>query len=283
MKIGVNTMVWGVPFTQADLPLIDKVAAMGFQVIELLVADATPPFSIKDVRQRIKDAGLECSISASLTALQNICDDDPEIRRTGREFIKRIIATAAGLNARVIAGPLYTKIGRLKFLPAAVRAREWELSVGGLKEIAKSAETAGVTVALEVLNRYESDFLNVAERGVQLVRDVDSPAVGLHLDTFHMTIEEKDIGRAIRAAGKHLKHFHAAENDRGTPGTGQVQWAAVRDALKEIDYQGYVVIEAFNPDLPDLAEFVRVWRPPAASQDLLASNGRKFLDELFHS
>jgi D-psicose/D-tagatose/L-ribulose 3-epimerase len=283
LKIGVNTMVWGVPFTQADLPLIEKVAAMGFQVIELLVADATPPFSIKDVRQRIKDAGLECTVSASLTAQQNICDEDPDVRRAGREYIKRVIATAAGLNARVLAGPLYTKIGRLKFLPPTVRAREWELSVGALKDIAKSAETAGVTIALEVLNRYESDFVNVAERGLQLVNDIDSPAVGLHLDTFHMTIEEKDMGRAICAAGKHLKHFHAGENDRGTPGTGQVRWEAVRNALREIDYNGYVVIEAFNPELPDLAEFVRVWRPPAASQDLLASDGCKFLDGLFHS
>jgi D-psicose/D-tagatose/L-ribulose 3-epimerase len=116
-----------------------------------------------------------------------------------------------------------------------------------------------------------------------MVQDIDSPAVGLHLDTFHMAIEEKDSGQAIRMAGKHLKHIHASENDRGTPGSGQVRWTVVRDALRDVGYEGYVVIEAFNPDVPKLAEFVRIWRPPAASQDALASDGRKFLETLFLS
>ena len=283
MKIGANTMIWGGPFTQADIPLIDKVAAMGFGVIELLIASAVPPFDVQQVRRRIKDAGLECSVSASLDAGQNICDFDPEVRRNGSEFLTSVIGTTANLGGRVLAGPLYAKIGRLQCLPPDVRAQEWELSVAGLREASRSAEREGVTIALEVLNRFESDFLNLAERGVRLVEDIDSPAVGLHLDTFHMAIEEKDSGRAIRTAGKRLKHVHASENDRGTPGTGQVRWDVVRDALRDIGYDGYVVIEAFNPDIPELAEFVRIWRPVAASQDALASEGRRFLEALLLS
>jgi D-psicose/D-tagatose/L-ribulose 3-epimerase len=116
---------------------------------------------------------------------------------------------------------------------------------------------------------------------VKLCEDVGSDAVGILLDTFHMGIEEKHMPAAIRAAGKRLKHFHSCENDRGTPGTGQVDWESVRDALRDIDYGDGVVIEAFNPDNIDLANGARIWRPMAPSPDRLAGDGVRFLKELF--
>jgi len=138
-----------------------------------------------------------------------------------------------------------------------------------------------VTIALEYLNRFETDLINLAEQAVRLVEDIGSPAIGVHLDTFHMSIEEKDQGKAIRATGKHLRHFHACENDRGTPGSGQVRWDTVRGALQDIGYDGYVVIEGFNPDVVDLANGARIWRPMAPTPDDLARDGLKFLTILF--
>ena len=114
-----------------------------------------------------------------------------------------------------------------------------------------------------------------------MVEEVGSPALGVHLDTFHMSIEEKDQGRAIRATGNHLKHFHACENDRGTPGSGQVRWDIVCEALRDIHYEGYVAIEGFNPEIVDLANGARIWRPMAATPDALAEDGLKFLTSLF--
>jgi D-psicose/D-tagatose/L-ribulose 3-epimerase len=114
-----------------------------------------------------------------------------------------------------------------------------------------------------------------------LSEDVGVSSVGLLLDTFHMGIEEKNQGDAIRRVGKHLKHFHTCENDRGTPGTGQVAWTEVRDALRAIKYDAAVVIEGFNPEVVDLANGARIWRPMAPTPDRLAGDGVKFLKKLF--
>lgn len=280
MKIGANTMIWSADFTTADLPLIDKVAAMGFDVIEILVTAAEPAFDTTAVRRRIGDAGLKCSVSASLSAEHDVSSEDLGIRNHGIAFLKSVVGTAEAIGASIVTGPLYARIGRLKYLPKEVRARERERSVNALRDVARVAEDKGVSLGIEVLNRFESDFLNLAADAVPFVEAIGSPAVGIHLDTFHMSIEERDAGAAIRCAGKYLKHMHMTENDRGAPGGGQVHWAEVRQALLDVGYNGYLVIEAFNPKLPELAEFVRIWRPVATSQDELASDGLRFLRQL---
>ena len=280
MKIGANTMIWAGDFTQEHLPLIDKVAALGFDAIEILVTSAEPRFDASQVRKRLRDAGLQCSVSASLTPEHDLSSANKEVRDRGISFLNSVIGTAEAIGAKIVAGPLYAKIGRLQFLSPAARAQERDHSAAALREVAKTAEGRGVDLAIEVLNRFESDFLNIAEDAVHFIEAIGNPAVGIHLDTFHMSIEEKDVGAAIRLAGMHLKHMHMSENDRGTPGDGQVRWNEVRQALREVDYEGFLVIEAFNPSIPDLAQFVRIWRPVAASQDALASDGLRFLRRL---
>ena len=281
MKFGANTQIWVAPFKAEDLGLIDKVAKLGFSVIELGVSSEKPPFEIKLVRERLQDVGLECCVCSFIPADRDIASSDPAMRRRGVEYIKSLVATTAALGGSILCGPLYAQLFRARYLPAAERSREWEWSVAGLQQVATTAESEGVTIALEYLNRFETDLINLAEQAVLLAEDVGSPAIGVHLDTFHMSIEEKDQGKAIRAAGKRLKHFHACENDRGIPGTGQVGWNVVRDALRDIGYDGYVVIEGFNPDVVDLANGARIWRPMAPTPDDLARDGLKFLINLF--
>jgi D-psicose/D-tagatose/L-ribulose 3-epimerase len=181
------------------------------------------------------------------------------------------------MGGSILCGPLYAELFRARYVPAGQRRQEWEWSVTGLQQAAAAAEREGVRIALECLNRFETDLLNLAQQAVWLVEDINSPAIGVHLDTFHMSIEEKDQGEAIRATGRHLKHFHACENDRGTPGSGQVRWDSVRGALRDIRYGGYVVIEGFNPEIVDLANGARIWPTP----DDLARDGLKFLTNLF--
>jgi D-psicose/D-tagatose/L-ribulose 3-epimerase len=282
MKIGANTMIWAADFTQDDIPLIDKIAAMGFDVIEVLVTSAEPPFNADQVRKRIKDAGLKCSVSASLTAECDLSSADRDVRDRGIGFLRSIVGTAEAIGADIVGGPLYARLGRLKFLSPEVRAQERDRSAAALRQVAKTAEDKGVVLAVEPLNRFESDFLNLAEHAVPFVEAVGSPAVGIQLDTFHMSIEEKDVGAAIRCAKKHLKHMHMSENDRGVPGSGQVRWSEVRQALLDVGYDGYLVIESFNPAIPTLAEFVRIWRPFAPSQDALARDGLQFLRRLMN-
>jgi D-psicose/D-tagatose/L-ribulose 3-epimerase len=233
------------------------------------------------VRQRLQDAGLESCVCSFIPADRDIASSDLATRRRGVEYMKSLVATTAALGGSILCGPLYAELFRARYLPAAQRRQEWEWSVGGLQQVAAAAENEGVTIALECLNRFETDLINLAEQAVRLVEDIASSAVGVHLDTFHMSIEEKDQGQAIRATGKHLKHFHACENDRGTPGSGQVSWETVRGALRDIRYDGDVVIEGFNPDVVDLANGARIWRPMASTPDALARDGLKFLVNLF--
>jgi D-psicose/D-tagatose/L-ribulose 3-epimerase len=280
MKFGVNTQIWVAPFQQSDIGLIDKVAALGFEVIELGFFSAEPPFKIADVRQRLKDVGISAGVCSFLSADRDISSSDASARARGVEFMKAMIATTAALGGEILSGPLYAELFRKRYLPNDERAREWERTVSSLREIAESAATHGVTIALEPLNRFETDFMNLSEQAVRLCEDVGADAVGILLDTFHMGIEEKKQGEAIRGAAKHLKHFHACENDRGSPGTGQVPWGEVRDALKSVGYDGIVAIEGFNPEIVDLANGACIWRPMAPSPDRLAGDGVNFLKKL---
>lgn len=280
MKYGANTQIWVAPFKAEDIGLIEKVREIGFDVIELGVASEEPPFDAKQVRRRLQEAGLQSCVCSYLPGDRDIASPDAETRRHGVAYMKSLVATTAALGGSILCGPLYAELFRARYVPPDQRAREWEWSVTGLREVAASAEEQGVTIALECLNRFETDFLNLAEQALRLVSDVGSTAVGVHLDTFHMAIEEKDQGTAIRSVGKHLKHFHACENDRGTPGSGQVRWETVRDALKDVGYNGFVVIEGFNPDVVDLANGARIWRPMARTPDDLAGDGLKFLIDL---
>jgi D-psicose/D-tagatose/L-ribulose 3-epimerase len=281
MRFGVNTQIWVAPFQQSDLGLIDRVAELGFGYIELGFFTAEPPFSVADVRERLATHGMACGICSFLGAEHDITSTDPDIRKAGIEFMKAMVANTAALGGEVLSGPLYAELFRRRYLSKEDREAERERGVRSLREIARSAEIQGVDIALEPLNRFETDFLNLSEQAVSLAEDVANPALGILLDTFHMAIEEKDQAAAIRRAGKHLKHFHACENDRGSPGTGQVAWTAVRDALRSIGYDRNVVIEGFNPEIVGLANGACIWRPMAPTPDRLAGDGGVFLKKLF--
>jgi D-psicose/D-tagatose/L-ribulose 3-epimerase len=142
------------------------------------------------------------------------------------------------------------------------------------------AQTKNVKLAFEPLNRFETDMVNVVSQGMKLIEDVGMPNLGFHLDTFHMHLEEKNSAEAIRLAGDRIFHFHACENDRGVPGTGQVHWQEIAKGLKETGYDGPVVIESFTSQVKEIARAVCIWREIAPSQDAIAIQGLRFLKAL---
>lgn len=176
---------------------------------------------------------------------------------------------------------MYSQTGKARLLPADIRDAERRRTVQALKELGDYAGERGVRLALEPLNRFETDMINTTEQALALIEEIGSPHVGLHLDTFHMHIEEKSSADAVRMAGRHVFHFHACENDRGIPGSGQVAWRAVADALRDIAYDGAVVIESFTPKVRSIAQAVSLWRPIAPDQDAIARDGLQFLKQLF--
>lgn len=174
---------------------------------------------------------------------------------------------------------MYSTTGKQKTtLP---REKEWKYCVEGLKELGWFAEDHGVYLTVEPLNRFKSYFINTTEDVVKLVKEVNHPNIKVNLDIFHMNIEEKSIGKAIKQAGDLLYHVHVCENDRGAPGSGLINWGEFRDSLLDIDYNRWLVIESFNPEIKDLAEASSTWRHIERDQDSLAKNGLIFLRELF--
>jgi len=172
-------------------------------------------------------------------------------------------------------------VGKTRLTTPEEKAQQWDLVTGNLQMLGREAGERGVTICLEPLNRYETDMINIADQAVDLVERVGSRSVKVHLDTYHMNIEEKSIPDAIRRTGEHLGHFHACANDRGIVGTDHIEWPGVRDALAEVGYDGPVVIESFTPGVKEIARACSIWRPLAPSQDAIASEGLQFLRALF--
>lgn len=279
MQIGVNTFVWTSPFTTADFGLMPKVKAMGFDIIEIAVED-TSRIDVPLLRKTAADEGLSLTICGAFGPTRDISSDDPAIRRNGVAYITDCLRLAEAVGSPLFAGPLYSAVGKTRMVSADQKAQERAWCVENLRILGKIAAEAGVTIAIEPLNRFETDMINLVDQAIALIEEVGDPAYKVHIDTFHANIEEKSIPDAIRRAGSLLGHFHACENDRGTPGTGSIDWIGVRDALREIGYTGAVVIESFTPGIVEIAKAAAIWRPLAPSQDELASQGGRFLRQL---
>ena len=279
MKFGVNTFIWESPFSTQSLDLIKKVKVMGFDVFEVAVED---PHLIDGpaLKSALDEAGLSAIICGAFGPDRDISSTEAVIRDNCKTYLRSCIDLAVIVGSPCVCGPMYSAVGNKRLLSADDKAAERARSVAGLREIADYAAERGICLAFETLNRFENDMINTVDQAISLIDEIDRKNVGLHLDTFHMHIEEKDSAAAIRAAGGRLYHFHASENDRGVPGTGQVHWQEVAAALKDIHYQGAVVIESFTPQVTSIAAAVCLWRSWAPDQDTIGREGLKFLKNL---
>jgi len=280
MKFGVNTFVWVSPCTTVAVKdLAPKVKSMGFDILEISVE--TPSLIdgkvVKDVLAVNQLEGIVCGVFG---ADRNICSSDPNIVANAKTYIRWLINLAAELGSPVVCGPLYSAVGKEHLEDEKARKAEWDQAVHGIQEMAHYAEPKGVKLALECLNRFETDMLNVVSQALMFVSQTGMDNVGLHLDTFHMHLEEKNSADAIRLADKKIFHFHACENDRGVPGTGQVRWNEIAGALQDVNYQGPIVIESFTNQVKEIARAVNIWREIAPSQDAIAQQGLQFLKTL---
>lgn len=271
--IGACTWIWTAPFTDAEAGLAAHVAELGFDVLEVCVED-TSLVHAETLRAAGAAAGIAYSVCGAFGADRDLAAEDPAPRDNALAYIRELVELAAAVGAPHVCGPMYSAVGK----PRGDDPRaEWRRSVDGLKRAGEHAAAHGVRLAVEPLNRYETDLVNTVEQGLQLCADVGSDAVGLLVDTYHVNIEEKSPAEAFRLAGDRLFHVHACENDRGTPGTGHVDWAGVLAALADIGYRGQIVIESFTPAVRSIARAVSLWRPLDADGDALATGGLRFL------
>jgi len=277
--IGVNAWVWTSPFTAASVGLIAKAQALGFDAFTIPVEE---PAAIDGaaVACALRDSDLRVHVTGAYGPTRDLTHDEPRFREESLVYLRATLALCAQWGARLLVGPCYSAVGKRRHVPPEQRKVEWERAVIGLRRAGELAAEHGVTLAVEPLNRFETDLVNTAEQLVRLLADVAHPAVKGHLDTFHMNIEEKDLAAAVRLVGADLVYVDASESDRGTPGSGQVDWDGLARGLRQIGYAGDCVIESFTPECKTIAAAAAIWRPLAASQDAIAEDGLRFLRKL---
>lgn len=281
MRFGVNTFLWASPCTTAAVTeLAPKVRSMVFDILEIAVEDPAL-IDVMLVKRVLEEHELDAIVCGAFGPNRNICSSDPQLRENAREYLLWLIEAAAQLGSATVCGPMYSAVGKDHIDDPVERHKEWHRAVSGIRDMAHVAQKQGIKLAMEPLNRFETDMINVVSQGLEFIDETGMENVGLHLDSFHMHLEEKNSGAAIRQAGSRIFHFHACENDRGIPGSGQVRWNEIAQALKDVDYQGPVVIESFTSQVKEIARAVSIWREIAPSQDAIAQQGLGFLKTLF--
>ena len=277
IKYGVNLMVWTTRVHKQHRSLLASVREWGFDGVELFLSPEEPG-DIPWLRQELSRIGLERTTCVVLPRDAHLPGPDRETHRRGVAYLNQCVERTSDLAATLMCGPLHSGLGVMTGRRRT--SDEWKRAVEGLQQVARRARDLGVTLCVEPLNRFETYFLNTQQDAARFIEDIGEPNVRVHFDTFHANIEERDPVQALRALGKHVGHVHISENDRGTPGSGHVDWRNTLLALKEIGYNGWLTIESFAEPEPQLASAACIWRDLAPSGDFLAREGLAFLRSL---
>ena len=278
MKFGINTLLFAAPFTNASAKFFPKFKQMGFDSVEIAVidpADLDPAY----MKRELDRHGLVCGSLCAIIGADRDLRGMPAQQKTGLTYLKTLVDQMVVLECPTMIGPVYSAVGRTDAVAPLEQKKQWATVTKNLKTICKYAEQHGKQIAMEPLNRFETDFINTCDQGLKMIRSVGSPALKLLLDTFHMNIEEKYLAAAIRKAGPHLGHLHACGSDRGTPGNDHTDWKSIATALKAIRYDGDVVIESFTKDVKVIARATCIWRRIEPTQAEIAVKGLKFLKQ----
>jgi len=276
MKFGVNTMIWSGSYDNQIRQLLPLIKEQGFDGIEIPLF-RLDGFNAAAVRKDTEALGLECTVASAFIQGLSPISDDASTRARAIRHLKDLIEAAAEAGAGIFCGPMYSPVG---YLPGRRRtADEWKYAVDGLQQLGDTLAANRVTLAIEPLNRFETYFLNTAADAVLLCDQVNHPNIGILFDTFHANIEEKSIAAGIRTVAKHLRHMHTCENDRGIPGSGHVEWAAVFQALRDIRYNGWLTIESFGFNIGDISAAAAIWRDIEKTPDSIAFDGLRFLKD----
>lgn len=280
LKIGVNTFLLTSPFTNDSIAVLKQFKAWGFDAVEIALEEASH-IDAHQLKNTLDDIGLVCcSICAAMGPDRDLRGTESQ-QQHAISYISDALDAMAILGCPVLAGPLYSTVGRAESTTEDQYNVQKDTVVKHLRALAARADSLGLKLAIEPLNRYETDFINTCAQGLELVNAVDHRAVGLLLDTYHMNIEEKDQAAAIINAGHHLLHVHACGCDRGAPGGDHINWDGIGEALKSINYTGALVIESFTPDVKVVAKAASIWRNVEPSQEAIAQKGLSFLRSHF--
>jgi D-psicose/D-tagatose/L-ribulose 3-epimerase len=274
MKFGMNLLLWTGELADEHVKVLESLKAMGYDGVEL-------PIFAADVKkfekwgQRLDQLDLARTAVTIRTAENNPISPDAKIRAAGVAATRQALECCQAAGCSTLCGPYHSAIG--EFTGKGPTADEWRWGVDGMRQNAENAKACGVMLGVEYLNRFECYFLNSAADAIRFVREVDHPNCRVMYDTFHANIEEKDPLEAIRTCAPYLVHVHISENDRSTPGQGNIPWAETFQTLKRVGYDGWLTIEAFGLALPELVAATKIWRRMYQSEEQLARDGLAFM------
>ncbi|MFT5522645.1 MAG: D-psicose/D-tagatose/L-ribulose 3-epimerase [Pirellulaceae bacterium] len=273
MKFGMNLLLWNGELNDDMIPVLESLKKMGYDGVELPCFNTDLDYAAWG--KRLDDLGLERTAVTVRGEEDNPISPDAAVRAAGVANTKKVLDCCAAVGATTLVGPYHSALGL--FSGQGPTQDEWNWGVDSMRQVAEHAGSVDVMLGVECLNRFETYLLNTHGDAARFAKDVDHPNCRVMYDTFHANIEEKSIAGAIRGCADVLCHVHISENDRSTPGTGNVRWAENFDTLKEIGYDGWLMIEAFGLALPELVAATKIWRRMYESEEQLASDGLAFM------
>lgn len=276
-QIGIEIFYWIDSWADDQVAYFEKAHACSFDSVEISFVAGPENVDIPRTRAELDRLGLSVFASTGLSRETDITSPDAAIREAGSNYLKACLQTASELGSPLLGGVTYAPW--LYFPDETDLSAYRERSATALREVAQIAADLGVTLTVEILNRFETFMFNTVAEGLLFLEQIDHPAVKLQLDTYHMNMEEAAIPAAIRTAGDKLGHFHCAANHRGLPGTGSVNWGGIQAALNDVGYEGHLVIECFPNPLAETGRTVHTWRPLVEDYDAEATAAAAFLRE----
>lgn len=273
MKFGMNLLLWTGEMNDSMIPVLELLKNIGYDGVEIPIFNMNLDYAAWG--RRLDDLGLQRTAVTVRGADDNPISSDAANRRRGIENSKRTLDCCAAAGITHLIGPFHSALGT--FTGKGRTADEWKWGVESMREVAEHAGKAGVILGVECLNRFECYLLNTHADSAKFVREVGHPQCRMMYDTFHANIEEKSIEQAIAGCSDVLCHVHISENDRSTPGRGNVRWEENFDALRLINYHGWLMVEAFGLALPELAAATKIWRRMFESEEQLAKDSLAFM------
>ena len=277
ISYAVHAYAWTSSWSNRDLPILDRAAGLGLDSVEipLMELDAVDPLAI---RERAERAGIGLLTSVACADDTDPSSEDDSVREAARGFLLGCVDATAAMGAQVFTGVTYSALGRR--LDRRPTRADSERAAEVMRDVARHAAQRGVTLGIEPVNRYESFLINTAAQALSLLELIDESNVGIHLDAYHMNIEEDDFRAPVDLVAEHLVHFHLSESHRGIPGRGTVDWEAIMGALSDAGYDGHVGLESFAEVADAMRGATCIWRDLAPSSDELVREGLAYLKGL---
>ncbi|MEZ6133663.1 MAG: sugar phosphate isomerase/epimerase [Pirellulaceae bacterium] len=273
MKYGMNLLLWGAEINDEMLPTLEKLKSMGYDGVEVPLFNLDLDYA--GWGKKLDDLGLQRTAVTVRNVDDNPISSDANVRAKGIELNNKTLDCCAAMGAQTLCGPYHSAIGH--FSGAGPTTDEWKWGVDSMRSVAEHAGNVGVMLGVEALNRFECYLLNAHRDSAKFVREVDHSSCRMMYDTFHSNIEEKDIVSTLEDIKDVLCHIHISENDRSTPGKGNVQWERNFTGISKIKYDGWLVVEAFGLSLPELAAATKIWRRMFDDELTLAQQALEFM------